>query len=76
MEMMIDKMLAHWDTLNYDQLESVYVGRWRDKQRGGNQRYWTVLNAKNRIERINLTFVRIKEEFDFLIMKSSNISRL
>ena len=65
---MVNQVVAYWDTLDAEQAQCVFVGKWGDKTRGikGFQTYWTDITLKERAEKVNLAIVRIKEEFDFI----------
>lgn len=67
MNAMVTDVLNYWEDLSIEEKESVFVGKWGDKTRGGGFReLWTNLNQKNHIERVNLAIVRLKEEYDFI----------
>ena len=67
MTAMVTDVLNYWDDLSTKEKESVFVGKWGDKTRGGGfRKLWTDLNQKNHIERVNLAIVRLKEEYDFI----------
>lgn len=67
MTAMVTDVLNYWDDLSIKEKESVFVGKWGDKTRGGGfRKLWTNLNQKNHIERVNLAIVRLKEEYDFI----------
>ena len=66
MKVMIDEMVAYWNTLREEQSRIVYVGKWGDKTRGGHREYWTDITEKDEYEKVNLAIVRLKEEYDFI----------
>lgn len=67
MTAMVTDVLNYWEDLSIEEKESVFVGKWGDKTRGGGFReLWTNLNQKDYIERVNLAIVRLKEEYDFV----------
>lgn len=67
MTAMVTDVLNYWDNLSIKEKESVFVGKWGDKTRGGGfRKLWTDLNQKNHLERVNLAIVRLKEEYDFI----------
>ncbi|WP_455450633.1 DEAD/DEAH box helicase [Streptococcus salivarius] len=67
MTAMVTDVLNYWDNLSIKEKESIFVGKWGDKTRGGGfRKLWTDLNQKNHLERVNLAIVRLKEEYDFI----------
>ncbi len=64
---MTNKIVAYWNSLEYEKAKFVYVGKWGDKTRGGGfKQYWTDITKKDNIEKVNLAIVRLKEEFDLI----------
>jgi len=63
---MISSFLKYWNKVEKSGDSDVYVGRWGDKKRDGFRELWTDIKGKNRMQRVNLAIVRIKEEQDFL----------
>ena len=66
MDSMISNIVKYWNSLEGEKSETVYVGKWGDKTRGGHRAYWTDISTKNEYEKINLAIVRLKEEYDFI----------
>ncbi|MGO4731829.1 DEAD/DEAH box helicase [Paenibacillus sp. 2KB_22] len=63
---MITSFLRYWSKVEESNDSDVFVGKWGDKQREGFRELWTDIRYKNRVQRVNLAIVRIKEEQDFL----------
>lgn len=55
-----------WNTLREEQSRVVYVGKRGDKTIGGHREYWTDITEKDEYEKVNLSIVRLKEEYYFI----------